>query len=68
MSFVYILNVQKFGANGNTIHLIKSAFTELKEAEEQCREMEEFYKDVPNYMVYITGPIPFYDYRRRDSA
>lgn len=68
MKYIYILNVQMTGANGGVIHFVESAFADEEAASEQRHEMDKVYKDDPNYMSYITGPILLNENRKGDSV
>ena len=68
MKGIYILNVRMTGANGGIIQFVESAFIDVELAIEQCYRMDEVYKDDPNYMAYITGPILLNENRKSDLA
>lgn len=61
MKWIYILNVRVTGSNGGIIHCTDSAYTDSEIAKEACNEMHDCYKDDPNFMAYITGPILLYE-------
>ena len=57
MKSVYIINVQMTGGNGNVIHFVDEAYLNVETANKNYEQMTETYKDDPNFMAYIMGPI-----------
>ena len=57
MKLVYIINVRMTGALGNVIQFVDEAYLNLETANKNYERMTETYKDDPNFMAYITGPI-----------
>ena len=58
MKTIYIVNVRMTGCNGNIIHVTDRAYTNSDKASELCNEMNKRHQDDPNFMVYVTGPVP----------
>lgn len=64
MKYIYILNVRMTGCNGNIIKSIDSAYAYAYEHdafEAGEKKWNHRPKDDPNYMVWVYGPIVFYE-------
>ena len=57
MRSIYIINFQMTGCNGDVIHCIKDAFLNIEKAKKGLESITKLYKDDPNFMAYICGPI-----------
>ena len=58
MKTIYIVNVRMSGCNGSIIHVTDCAYTNSDKAIELCNEMTEPHQNDPNFMAYVTGPVP----------
>lgn len=59
MKTIYIVNVRMSDCNGSIIHVTACAYTNSDKASELCNEMnEQSCQDDPNFMAYVTGPVP----------
>ena len=61
MKVIYIVNGASTARNGGIIHWTDSAYTDMEHATEVANRMYEANRDDPNYMTYVTGPIPLYE-------
>ena len=59
MKMIYVVQGTSTGCNGNIIHWADSAFTDEQEAIKRCDRMNRSMKNDPNYLAYVTGPIPY---------
>lgn len=57
MKVIYIVNGASTACNG-IVHWTDSAYTDREHAIEVANRMYEANRDDPNYMTYVTGPIP----------
>ena len=57
MRTIYVINFQMTGWNGDIIHCIQDAFLNVEKAEKELESITKLYKDDPNFMAYICGPI-----------
>lgn len=57
MRSIYIINFQMTGCNGNVIHCTQEAFLNLEKAKKGLESITETFKNDPNFMAYICGPI-----------
>ena len=58
MKTIYIVNVRMTGVSGKLIYCTDRAYTDSDKASELCNQMNEQHQDDPNFMAYVTGPIP----------
>ena len=58
MKTQYIVYVRMTGASGRLIYCTDRAYTDSDKASELCNQMNERHQDDPNFMAYVTGPIP----------
>ena len=57
MKMIYVIQGHSTGCNGGIIHWVDSAYSDAKEAHDQCSEMNRSMKNDPNYLAYVVGPI-----------
>ena len=58
MKYIYLVNVQMTGCNGNILQYSDCAFFDEDAADRYVEERGRYYPDDPNYIVYVNGPIP----------
>ena len=60
MKVIYIVNGASTACNGVS-YWTDSAYTDKQTAIDVVNRMYEANRDDPNYMTYVTGPIPLYE-------
>lgn len=58
MKTIYIINVSATGWNGSIVHYVSEAYTNVDDASKTLERMYHFNNGDPNFMAYITGPVP----------
>ena len=58
MKTIYIINVSATGCNGGIVHYISEAYTNIDDASRTLEKMHHLNHGDPNFMAYITGPVP----------
>lgn len=61
MKTIYILHFNRVNSNGDTIHYIDRAYTNLDMARDERDRMNNHYESEPNFRAYVTGPILLYE-------
>lgn len=61
MKEIYIINVSATGCNGDIIHYVSEAYTNIDNASQALERMNHFNHCDPNFMAYITGPVQLID-------
>lgn len=67
MKMIYVVQGRSTGCNGNIIYWTDSAYTDMQRAHDVCNEMNRSMRNDPNYMAYVTGPIPLDETEKIES-
>ena len=57
MRTIYVINFRMTGWNGDIGWYSQDAFLSIEKAEKELESITKLYKDDPNFMAYICGPI-----------